>query len=384
MRSLLVALGLFASTALAADAAAKPKEKGLTCSTGRLFAGNPLHGEPQERPKEGTGLLEDPPLPHRQPVISGAQLITHSGQEIWRAALSDQKLHKVAGTEGGMALVTGPCAKARFANIAQVALAKDGSLFVSDQAANAVLKVTDPLGEKCAVARWAGAPKDAESGITPTRHPVTGNADGPGAKALFGTVTRIALDAKDNVYAYDEDNDSLRKIANDEAHTVTTLVKKLGEGSTRMVSLAFADGRLYAWGLDGSNLFLSAFDAEGKKTQVLKGRGDLFGGDSSSSLTPGGIVALGGALVVSLNRQLYRVSPGGEVAELAGDGDIRSDYEGDYDPKVPHPAAKLQLVARSRTTTAGLNVYLDVDAASHLYFSASFNNAYVLQLDCKP
>lgn len=356
---------------------------GSTCTTATLFAGNPLHDEPMLRPADGTGLLQDPPLLYRQVVFSNGQLITHVGQELWRASLSDKILHKVAGTEGNQALITGPCAQARFANIFHIAVASDGSLFVSDQTANGLLKVTDPLGDKCTVTRWAGVPKDIDSGLSPSRHTFTGNVDGPGDKARFGTIERLAIDPKDNVYAWDSDNESIRKIANDELHTVTTLVKKVPEkGSSRLVSLAFMGGRVWAWGFDGSNLFLAAWDAEGKKAKVLEGRGDLF--DMSGSLNPGALATDGTSLLVSLNGRVFRVSATGEVAELAGADTDDSSHTKGYDPKAPHPAAKVQLPAANQNSTAGLSVFLAVDSSSDVYVSARSRNNYVVKLDCTP
>src|SRR5256885_8323284 len=68
------------------------------CSSATLFAGDPNWNDPAQRPPEGAGLLADPPFPYRTIVFSNGQLITHDGQEIWRANLSDGVLHKLAGT----------------------------------------------------------------------------------------------------------------------------------------------------------------------------------------------------------------------------------------------------------------------------------------------
>lgn len=379
----LTGLSMLCAGAAALAAEPAPAKGDAACTTGSLFAGNPLHEDPAERPKDGTGLLEDPPFPHRQLVFSRGQVFTHMGQEIWRASLADKKLHRVAGAEGGMSLISGPCAKARFANIAHLALASDGSLFVSDQAANAILKVVDPLGDGCTVVRWAGAPKDLEGGISPSRRPNQGNVDGPGDKAKLGTPQRLALDPKDNVYFWEEDNNTIRKVANDAAHTVTTFAKNVTEGSGAMISQTFMGGKLYVWGGDGSDTFLYAYDADGKKTKVLKGRADLFGGSSSDSRNMGGIVNDGTSLIVFFNKQLFRITPAGEVTAIAGDDEIRTDFTAGYDVKKPQPAMKVQLPTRSMISTAGLNAYLAIDGDRDLYLSARYTNAYVVKLDCK-
>ena len=167
------------------------------------------------RPAEGTPIKTDPPFPYRMVVFSNGQMITHAGQEIWRANLADGILHKIAGLEAvGQALITGPCANARFANIFGIALAKDGSLFVSDQTGNAILKITDPLGTGCTVSHYAGAPMDVMMGsISPTNIPNVGNVEGPGAMAKFATVERMAVDADDNVYLVLRRNDALEHVS---------------------------------------------------------------------------------------------------------------------------------------------------------------------------
>ncbi|MBL8952394.1 MAG: hypothetical protein JNK82_16560, partial [Myxococcaceae bacterium] len=233
--SILIATCLVSSSALA-----------FTCTKGALFAGNPTSSSGADRPADGTKLLEGPPFPYRTVAFSKGQLITHSGQEVWRAALADGKLHKVAGTEGSMQLVAGPCAKAKFANLAHLVVASDGSLFLSDQAANAILKITDPLGDKCTVVRWAGAARDITDGISPSRRPNAGNVDGPGDKAKLGTPQRLAIDAKDNVYFTEEDNAGIRRVANDEAHTVSTWAPTVAE-SGRQLSPTFMNGKVYVW-----------------------------------------------------------------------------------------------------------------------------------------
>jgi len=373
---------VIACLSTSAVAQPKPKDPGLTCSKGQLFAGNPLSSSGADRPADGTKLLEGTPFPYRTIAFSKGQLITHMGQEIWRASLSDLKLHKVAGTEGSMQLVSGPCAKARFANLAHMVVASDGSLFLSDQGANAILKVTDPLGEGCTVVRWAGAPKDIVEGISPSRRPNAGNVDGPGDKAKLGTPQRLAIDPKDNVYFTEEDNNTIRKVANDDAHTVSTLVSKVTENSGTWLSPTFMGGKVYVYGSDGSEVFVSAYGADGKKTSVLKGRADVFGYDASTSRSLGGIVNDGTSLFVVFRQRIFRVSPEGTVTPIAGDEDEKLDLPADYDPKVSRPAGKVQLPMRSMTSTAGLNAFLAIDSDNDLYVSARLTDPYVVKFEC--
>ena len=61
---------------------------GYRCTTGAVFAGNPTFPDPMMRPVEGAGLREGAPYNFRTVVFSQGQLISHSGQDLWRASLS--------------------------------------------------------------------------------------------------------------------------------------------------------------------------------------------------------------------------------------------------------------------------------------------------------
>ncbi len=357
---------------------------GFTCTSGAVFAGNPTHPDPMVRPAEGTGLLEDPPFPYRTLIFTAGQMITHDGQEIWRANLSDGKLHKVAGTEAGQALITGPCAGARFSNIFGIALASDGSLYVSDQTANAILKITDPLGAGCTVSHLAGTPMDVQPGIiTPVNPPNVGNVDGPGASAKFGLPERMVLDATGNIYVWDFGNDSIRKIANDADHTVSTFLPNIGGAA--LVTSTFLNGKIYMWGKFSNDVFLWELDpaTPGVKREIFKGRASLFGGNSSDSLSQGGIVNDGTALIVFFNGQLFRITTTGTVsAPLAGKYQPGLTFSSNYDPHVSHPAASLEVPQLSLFATAGVHSFLAINETQDLFISTRDENTYVLKVDC--
>jgi hypothetical protein len=366
---------------------------GYSCTTATLFAGNPIHNDPMQRPADGTALLADPPFPYRTVVFSNGQLITHDGQEIWRANLSDSILHKVAGTESaGQALITGACSGARFANIFGIALASDGSLFVSDQTANTILKITHPLdAATCTVSHWAGTPMDIpdDGTISPGNPPNVGSAEGPGAMAKFSLPERLAIDGSDNLYVWDNGNNSIRKIANDASHTVSTLLANVDNGGAgASISQVFLGGSLYVWGdgYPGSDVFLLKVDpSSGAKTVLLDGRADKFGGDSSDSHNVGGIATNGTLLVVYFNGQVFPITTAGAVgAPLAGVYQAGPDFSSGYDPKASHNAADVELISLDTSSTAGLDGFLAVDTTHNLYVSASALNNYVEKLACSP
>lgn len=359
---------------------------GFACTTGALFAGNPLHPDPMQRPSDGTGLLEDPPFAYRTVVFSQGQVITHNGQEIWRASLTDKRLHKIAGTESGQALITGPCANARFSNIFHLVLASDGSLFVSDQTANTILKITDPLGAGCTVSHFAGTPMDIQPGIiNPNNPPNVGNVEGPGASAKFGLPERMAIDSNGNLYVWDNGNNSVRKITS--AGVVSTLVTNIGgPGGGAVMSETFLANKLYVWGKSGNDLFLSEFDpTTGARRDLVTGRADKFGGNSSDSQSLGGLVNDGTALILFFNGQLFRVTTAGAVsAPLAGVYRPGLSYSSGYDPKVSRAAALLEVPLSGQIAVAGVDSFLGIDSTNDLYISSTETSGYVLKVDCGP
>jgi hypothetical protein len=364
---------------------------GFACTTATLFAGNPLHDTPSARPAEGTALLADPPFPYRNVVFSNGQMITHNGQEIWRANLTDGILHKVAGTESRQALVTGACVGARFANIHGIALARDGSLFVSDQTGNAILKVTDPLGAGCTVRHYAGSPTDLPEGtFSPNNPPNVGNVEGPGATARFALPERMTVDGEDNIYVWDAANNSIRRIASDAAHTVSTVTTRISADAGGSLSLAYLNGKLYVWGKspDTINIRLAEVNpTNGMVRNVLNGRSDLFGGSSSDSQSWGGIVTDGTGLIVHFGGQLWYVETNGRIRMPALAGVYRPglDYPSGYDARASRPAAQVVIPeVRTQLATGGAAAWLAIDASRNLYVSARADSYYVLKLACRP
>ncbi len=356
------------------------------CTTAELFAGNPDDAaNVQVRPAEGTGILEDPAFPYRNLVFTGGQIITHQSQEIWRVD-ANNTLRKIAGTESAQqALTTGPCASARFSNIFGIALASDGSLFVSDQTSNAVLKITDPLGANCSVSHFAGSTADiAEGVINPDNLPNQGDEDGAGATASFRGPERLAIDADDNLYLWDGGNDSMRKIT--PAGVVSTLLTNVGDGGGSLMSQVVLNGTLYVYGKASNDLFLTAVPtAGGDASDLFRGRADIFGGSTSDSQILGGIVTDGQDLILFFNGQFFVVSTTGTVSEPIA-GTYRPGPEGTvgYDPFAAHTADELQIPDNTAlTATAGAQSFLAIDGNDDLYITANRLNRYVVKIACE-
>lgn len=372
-----------------------PSPDGFTCTTGTLLAGHPEHdAEVGVHANEGDPLrgVEGRPLGWREVIFVGNRLVTIVGQEVWSSDLSEATptVHRVAGRDGpGQSLLDGPCASARFANLQDVAADSDGSLYVMDQTGNAVLKITDPFDDAlCAVHFWAGTSTDT-TGITPDSPPNVGEVEGPGASARFALPGRMAIDAADNLYVWDEGNVSIRKIASDEAHTVSTLteLESIFDGRPQDIivdSMVVLDGTLYLFEHDtASQTFLESVDlATGARADLFRGRPDVFG--LTGALQNGGLTTDGIDLFLWFKGLVFSVTVDGEITHIAGDDSLRSTIEFDstYDPTVPHPAFEVQLANRPQYSTAGAESWLAIDANDDLYFVGLVMDPYVQKLEC--
>lgn len=174
------------------------------------------------------------------------------------------RLELLAGSLGGFGNLDGTGAQARFFGPSGVAAASDGSVYVADHAGVSVRRIS-PQGT---VSTLAGHLNDA------------GSTDGPGAEARFGAPAGVAMDAAGNVYVADEAGPTIRKI------TPTGMVSTLAG----MPGVAgFQDG------VGTSARFRSP------SAVAVDGEGNVYVADSG-------------------NHAIRKVSPGGTVTTLAGQG----------------------------------------------------------------
>lgn len=383
-RHLAVAVSLlvpFQLTAAEPAPAPAPAQAAFTCTEGEVLAGNPLNKNPADRPTEGLGIKQDPPLPWRGILVKDKLLYATAVQDLWVTdmAAAAPVLKRVAGQEQkGQQLITGPCKSARFANIFGITMLSDGSLVGADQTANAIIKITGPATEKCSVSVLAGTEKDHPT-VSPGSPPNQGDVDGPGAKARFRLPLWPAT-LNDTVYFIDGGNRKLKAVANDAAHTVTT-VAKLPEVTYH--GLVPLQGKLYLLASDTmSNGLLLEISVDGKIVELVKGRTDKWGGASGSSIAISGITTDGKGLIVMNAGVVNYVTVDGKVTQVAGTGHYFGGYKGNYDPTKPHKASELQLITMRRDLTAGTSVFLAYSDGA-LYVSALASNAHVLKIACQ-
>ena len=333
------------------DASGTQGPLATSCSTGTLFAGNPLYdGQPNDRPAPGTGIHADPPLQWQNLVFVGNTLYTRDTGELWAVDTSAESPveNLVAGKNPAGAdysFAAGPCATARFGWIKGIAPLADGSLVVSDGLANAVLHVKDPTGPTCTVEYWAGNMTPATD-LDPTAPPNAGDQDGPGASAKFSNPGPIVTDEAGNAYVYDSELGKIKKIANDADHTVSTLGGRKIDGPTAIRNMTRIGSKLYAIGDDSSQTWVLEIDTtNGAVRTVIQGGNDTFPPiDSASSLPLHGLTTDGTGLIVSGQGYVWYLTTSGQLTHIAGNGTRHIDFPtSGYDPKSSHPAKELEL-----------------------------------------
>jgi len=357
--------------------------QGRTCKTGGLFAGSPTYkatGE-EKYPPGGIGLLDDPPLQWRTLDFAGKNLFTNTGQEIWVADLTAGKVRRIAGQEnlGAPRFGDGACAKARFANIHDLAVLKDGSLVVADNAGHALLHVTDPLDPaKCAVAYLAGTRKATDQ-VSYIKY---GDKDGPAAEAMIGLPEWPVVDDGGNVYFVDGATGKIKQLAVDDS--VTTIAQLPRDKVQTFRGMTLIGDKLYTIGNSVAAGFVHEVDThKGKVRQVLAATWEQMpevGQNSAVSLSS--ITNDGKDLFISSSGYIWRLSPkGGKPVHVAGAGSP-TEYPKTYDPEGKY-AAK-QLILRYRVGDQG-NLGTNTAMTFHdgsLYWRGRSDSTFVLKIDC--
>lgn len=257
---------------------------------------------------------------------SGNLYLADTLNHIVRRVTPDGVVSTLAGTAGAQGSTDGSGAAARFLYPHDVAVDASGNLYVADSFNNTIRKVT-PAGVVSTLAGAAGQ---------------VGSADGSGAAARFNSPQGIAVDAAGNVYVADRWNYTIRKITPDGA--VSTLAGTAGEfGSVNGIGSAArfgapgdmtidADGNLY---LIDSGSTIRKITPTGTVSTLAGSSGQWGDADGNGPaarfrMPEGiGIDAAGNLYVADTgNHAIRRVTPGGEVSTVAGNGETQELAQG--------------------------------------------------------
>jgi sugar lactone lactonase YvrE len=208
----------------------------------------------------------------------------------------------LAGYAGNPGSADGTGAAASFSSPAGVAFDASGNAYVADSANNTIRMVT-PAGVVTTLAGSASA---------------SGSANGTGSAALFKVPTGIAVDASGNVFVADSGNYTIRKITPE--GVVTTFAGTAGtSGDTDGLGAGATFGTITQIALDGSgNLYVA--DTGNGAIRVVSPTGQVSTLVSNFANLQGVAVASSGTVYASdaTNQEIYLIPASGSVATLAG------------------------------------------------------------------
>jgi len=366
-----------------------PTGKPITsCATATLYAGNPTYdaADPSERPTEGTGILGDPPFQYGSLTFVGKMLYTRDTGEIWSVdtSVASPVLHRVTGLNGGsnVDIKFGGCSAARLGAIQGIAELPDGSLVAPDAFANSIVNIKHPTDPAtCTVESWAGTNKDTSFGGMD--YPNIGDVDGPVGTSRIEYPTAITTDGAGTVFFYDGGKRKFKKIANDAAHTVST-IGVMPDGLDLCFGMVHIGSVVYALGYGGSTA--NVYKIAGSSITKVAGGAPSAWPDLGTTPALGGITTDGTNLVVAGQGFAWLVNvTDGKIKHIAGSGERLDLVKAGYDPKAPHPALDVTLKPQSSASFASVGSpdYLGFkDGALYYRGHGGSTASYVEKIDC--
>lgn len=359
-----------------------------SCTTATLFAGNPTYdaANPSERPAEGTGILADPPFQYGSLTFVGKTLYTRDTGEIWSVdtSVASPVLHRVVGVNGGadVTIKFGGCAAARLGAIQGIAELPDGSLVAPDAFANSIVHIKSPTdAATCSVESWAGT--SADTAFSGTNYPNIGDVDGPVGTSRIEYPTAITTDGAGTVFFYDGGKRKFKKIANDAAHTVST-IGVMPDGLDLCYGMVHIGSVVYALGYGGSTS--NVYKIVGSAITKVAGGAASAWPDLGTTPQLGGIATDGTNLIVAGQGFAWLVNVSdGTIKHIAGSGERVDLVKAGYDPKTPHPALDVTLKPQASASFASVGSpdYLGFkDGALYYRGHGASTAAYVEKIDC--
>lgn len=271
---------------------------------------------------------------------------------------SDGTVTIVAGSVDESGSADGPAATARFHHPYNVALDKNGNIYVADYDNFTIRKIT-PDGMVSTLAGLAGSP---------------GNVDGNGAAARFFSPIALTVDAKGSVYVADYFENDVRKIT--PAGDVTTIATGLTNPSGIGVD---ANNNIYVAPARGRNL---AKITPGGDLTIIAGQSASapgFHSPRSVAVDPSHNIYVADDDSLNSDQRIYKMSPNGTTMPLTNGvtGNLAVSTSGDV--YVANRDAIWKIASDGTTTIAasgsqnGVRQFypsgIAVDASGKVYFS---------------
>jgi len=325
----------------------------VACTEATVFSGSPAYfGEQTGQDPDGHPIDAEPPLRFRDIAFNGETLGVNTQAELWSldTTAADPVYLRIAGKEGTNGYQAGPCGDALFGGVQGLAPLADGDWLVADFVGNALLRVTGAGKPDCQVTVLAG--NAVPFGGAETAPYNADDVDGAGSIARFEGPRDVVTDAMGNAYFVDQGNRKLKKMANDDAHTVTTLAS--------FDATDFATAALNATTLLGGHVYLagSTTTAHDIVVRVATETGevgtvyDVFEGLDGVTGTSANFNAMandGIALLVAGNAgRVWRITTDGQASSyIAGGGKVPGLNPDNYDFTQPFPAKEAPMQGQS-------------------------------------
>ena len=358
-----------------------------SCTTATLFAGDPLYDapDPSTRPADGTGILTDPPFQWGNLSFVGNILYTRDTGEIWytdTSAAAPVEKHLLGSNNSGssVAITFGACAQARVGAIQGIADLPDGSLVAADAFGNEIIHITSPQAAGCSIESWAGT--NTSTSFDGTDYPNIGDVDGAVGTSKIEYPTAITTDGAGTVFFYDSGAKKFKKIANDTAHTTSTVVA-MPDGNDICYGMVHIGTTIYALGYDGNQT--SVYKIVGTAiTKVAGGDGSAWEGLDGKTPQLGGITTDGTNIIVAGEGYVYLVNvTSGVIKQIAGSGEI---VDLPSTAKAPTTAAAVVLKPKGGASAAAVGSpdYLGFkDGAIYYRGHGDSTAAYVEKIQCQ-
>jgi hypothetical protein len=354
------------------------------CKAGALIFGDPTYKGNDKPNPVGQTVKQDPPLEWRGLVIAKGKVYTISGgsQEIWGGDASGV-VKRLAGAQQPRAskFADGRCADVRFLSVRGIAALKNGALVVADTNANAIRTITDPEGPGCTVTTIVGPQAAFDDAVS--KPPGPGDVDGAGKDAKLGAPEWVMTDDGGNIYFIDSLAGKLKKVAADDAHTVSTIGSIKLDKVYGWNGMTILDKKIYVVGNTMANAVIWEVDPAAQKVKVLKNTDyKAFPGLQNESPTITSIASDGTGLLISGQGFIWRMTKDGKtVTKLAGQG-YALDYPPKYNPAGVYPVGDLALRFRTDDASSfGTSTFM-VWSDNALYFRGRHIGAYVLKIGC--